>query len=169
MILLASKVFVLGAIVTAVFWPAWAWIALAVPLCWIFVMWLTLRAPKLEHVSELSDAANEFLRKFAHFYMRPLTGAAYSSASTVVAFGSIVVAVIGAFHGFWWGLAIGLVGCGVAVFLARQFNPTQFFIDDRERAAHAEIVALMRRDLPKIVLRERSVKWPPKPGQRNKV
>lgn len=65
-------------------------------------------------------------------------------------FGSMVfmLAAIGAFKGFWWGLAIGLVAYGVAAFLARQFNPTKFFTDDRERAAHDELVALIQNESP---------------------
>jgi len=139
-----SSALALAAVVTAFFNPIWAWAFLAVPLAWILWTWLVLRLRQPAPLPEVSITANELLRKFGHYYAYPFAGAAYSSAASGLTMASMAVALIGICKGFWWGLAIGAVIYSSAAFLARQFNPTNFLVDDRERVAHEELVDAIR-------------------------
>lgn len=145
MIWFVSIVFGIAAIVTAFFHPVLAWGVLALPLGWILLMWLALRSKRVRPLPELSSAANELLRKFGHYYAHPFAGAAYSGAASGVTMASMAVAAIGAFKGFWWGLGVGAVFYVISAFLARQFNPANFLVDDLERAAHDELVTAIQR------------------------
>lgn len=103
-----------------------------------------LRRRKPEPVPELSSKANEMLQKFGHFYFMPIAGTDMSVAASTVALASVVVGVVAGIRGFWWGLAIGVVNYWIAAPFARFFNPSKFLADEEERAAHNEIVTLMR-------------------------
>jgi hypothetical protein len=58
-------------------------------------------------------------------------------------FAGVVIAVIGAFKGLWWGLAIAAANWVVMGFLSRAFNPTNFIVDPLECLAHEEVISFI--------------------------
>lgn len=142
----------LAAVITAFFSPALAWGLLLLPVGVILFFWLSVRMEKARPLAEVSPDANELLRKFGHYYYHPSAGTEFSSSASAVGMSSIAVATIGLFRGFWWGLPFAILVYFLTGLLARQFNPTHFLTDDRERAAHEEIIAALQS--PKFPFRE---------------
>jgi len=140
-----AAIFGLAAIVVALFWPIWAWVLLSVPIVIFFLFLVSLKSTtSLRYIEELSPKANSMLRSYWHFYKHPFAGAEISSSLSGLSLAAIVVAVIGLFHYFWWGLLIGIVVYAASSILARQFNPSGFLVDDEEKYAHEEIIAFLR-------------------------
>ena len=142
---LISFALVIAAISTAFFRPTAAWIILSIPVAWMIFMRLVLGARRLLPRPELSAPANELFQRFGHYYAYPFVGTEYSSSASGVSIAAIIVGIIGVFKGNWWRLAIALLFFILASWLARQFNPTHFLLDERERAAHDEILSFLRR------------------------
>jgi len=118
----------------------WAHAPLAAVTVLLYMVFIGVRGRRYGPVPELSPKANEMLSKFGHFYAMPFAGRDVSIASSGVALTAIVVGIISAFKGFWWGLGIGIIIYLVVAPLGRQFNPGNFLTNDAERAAHDEIV-----------------------------
>jgi len=95
---------------------------------------------KWAYIEELSSKANELLRKFGHFYATPFASMDFSASSTTVGIAGALIAIVGVFNGFWWGILIGVVNWFAMGALARAFNPTNFLLDDDERIAHEEVL-----------------------------
>ena len=145
---LVTTVLCLTAIVVAFWTPVVSWCILALPLAGFFFMLFALyaeRSEQLQYVPELSPKANEMLRKFSHYYSRPFGGRSVSASASAIHLSSIAVVIIGCIKGFWWGIAVCVVVWGLAGFIARQFNPVNFLLDDDERMAHDEVASWIRR------------------------
>jgi len=137
---LLSIVAALIAVVISFFSPTWAWVPIAVPDVLLYAFFLSAKARRLGPVPDLSHAANEMIRKFGHFYAMPMASRDFSGASSTLALAGVLVGVIGAFKGFWWGLGIAMVNYLAVGWLGRQFNPGNFLADERERQAHQEVI-----------------------------
>jgi hypothetical protein len=135
----------IGAIITAFFSKIGGWIVLALPVTIIILTYLGLKQKKWKHVPELSQTANEMLQKFGHYYAMPFAGRDFSASCSTLGFIGIGVAIIGLFKGFWWGIAIAIVNWIVMGFMARSFNPSNFFIDLTENVAHDQIIEYVLR------------------------
>lgn len=133
----------LVAIVTAFFSVLWAWVVLAVPIALLLMTFMGLKQKRWKHIPELSEPANAMLQKFGHYYTMPFAGRDFSASCSTLMFASIVIAVIGAFKGFLWGLAIAVANWVVMGFLSRAFNPTNFIADPLERLAHDEVISFI--------------------------
>lgn len=75
----------------------------------------------------------------------PFAGRDFSASCSTLGFIGIGVAIIGLFKGFWWGIAIAIVNWIVMGFMARSFNPSNFFIDLTENVAHDQIIEYVLR------------------------
>lgn len=133
----------LVAIVTAFFSVLWAWVVLAVPIALLLMTFMGLKQKRWKHIPELSEPANAMLQKFGHYYTMPFAGRDFCASCSTLMFASIVIAVIGAFKGFLWGLAIAVANWVVMGFLSRAFNPTNFIADPLERLAHDEVISFI--------------------------
>jgi hypothetical protein len=133
----------LVAIVTAFFSVLWTWVVLAVPIALLLITFMGLKQKRWKHIPELSEPANAMLQKFGHYYTMPFAGRDFSASCSTLMFAGVVIAVIGAFKGFWWGLAIAVANWVVMGFLSRAFNPTNFIADPLERLAHEEVISFI--------------------------
>lgn len=133
----------LVAIVTAFFSVLWAWVVLAVPIALLLITFMGLKQKRWKHIPELSEPANAMLQKFGHYYTMPFAGRDFSASCSTLMFAGVVIAVTGAFKGFWWGLAIAVANWIVMGFLSRAFNPTNFIADPLERLAHEEVISFI--------------------------
>ena len=140
---LITIVAALVSLVLAFLATPWAQIPLAVVTLLLYMIFFGVRGRRYGPVPELSSKANEMLTKFGHFYAMPFAGRDVSAASSGVALAAILVGIISAFRGFWWGLGVGILIYLVVAPLGRQFNPANFLTDEEERAAHDEIVNYM--------------------------
>lgn len=125
--------------------PRWAWTPLVAGALLLSLTWFGNRQKKWRYVEEISPGANEMLQKFGAYYSMPFAGSDFSAATSTLQFASVALGVIGAFKGFWWGLA------GTAVFwfglgpVAMAFNPTNFIRGTRLQPAHDEVIAWLTR------------------------
>lgn len=140
---LIAIVLSLVAIVTAFFSSLWAWVVLAVPIALLLITFMGLKQRRWKHIPELSEPANAMLQKYGHYYTMPLAGRGFSASSSTLMFAGAAIAVIGAFKGFWWGLAIALANWLVMGFLSKAFDPTNFIADPLERLAHEEVISFI--------------------------
>ncbi len=131
------------AIVVSFFTILWAWILLALPVAFLLLTLFGLKRKRWQRLPELSPSANARLQKYGHFYAMPFAGKDFSSAASALTLAGAIVAIIGAFKGFWWGLALGGVNYVLTAQVAKAFNPTSFLADPLEESAHAEIIALL--------------------------
>jgi len=145
---LLATVFMLAAFITGFFSPLWGWVILAVPEVWLVLTILSLKRQKLGPVAELSPAANDLVRRFGHFYSRPFAGRDHSAACSALMFGGALVGLAGLVDSHWWGLGVAAANWFGMGPLAREFNPTLFFTEPEEVAAHEEIVAFLQRPQP---------------------
>jgi hypothetical protein len=131
----------LAAIVAELFSVLWGWIILALPSAFLITALLGAKRKKLARIPELSELANDMLQKYGHFYTMPFAARDFSSAASTLMFAGAVVAIVGAFKGFWWGIGIGIVYWFVMGLVARLFNPTNYLVDPAEMVVHEEIVS----------------------------
>ena len=131
---------VLTSMVWAFFSPIWGWTPLVLNTCIVLFFLLASKKMKWKHVDELSPMANALIQQFGHFYASPHAGRGLSASSSTIQFGAAVVGIVDAFHGFWWGLAIGTVFWFGMSAAAVAFNPTVFLRDPIQQAAHREVI-----------------------------
>jgi len=144
MIQIVTIIFSLISILVSFFSPLWGWIILALPFLFLIITLLILKQKKWSYVPELSPKANEMIGKFGHFYNMPFAGRDFSASVSTLMFAGIILAIIGLFHKFWWGIAIGAVNYFGMAFVSRAFNPSLFLVDDEERFAHEEIISFIQ-------------------------
>lgn len=144
MIQIVTIIFSTISILVSFFSPLWGWIILALPSGFLLLTLLGLKQKKWAYVPDLSPKANEMLRKFGHFYNMPFAGRGFSASASTIMFAGAILAIIGLFRGFWWGIAIGLANWFIVGFVSRAFNPTLFLVDDEERFAHEEIISFIQ-------------------------
>jgi len=131
----------IGAFIWSFFQPVWAWLPLVVAALILLIVLICLKFKKWWYVEELSQSANEMLRKFGHFYSMPFAGRDFSCACSTIQFGAVAVGVVGAFNGFWWGLGIAALFWFVLGPAAMAFNPTNFIQNQPGMlAAHEEVI-----------------------------
>ena len=141
MVQIIAVIISLIAIVTTFFSILWGWLILWASVLCLLVILFIVKRKKWQHIPELSDTANKMLQKFGHFYFMPFAGTDFSSSATTFLFAGVVVAIIGVFKGFWWGIGIGAINWFATAFVSRAFNPTNFLVDFTEQRGHDEIIS----------------------------
>ncbi len=141
MILLIVLLFCIAAIITGVFSVYGGWVIIAIPIAYLLITLIAVKKYKWEHVPELSGMANEMLRKYGHYYNMPSAGNNYSSSASILGIAGVILAIVGAFKGFWWGIGLSLVNWFIIGLIAKAFNPTLFLVGLREKKAHEEIIS----------------------------
>ncbi len=135
----------LVSIVLGFFWPPWGWAVLALPAVALLATLWRFKQKKWAYISDLSPKANEMLKEFGHFYAAPAAGTDFSTSARAVMLGGAIIAVMGCFRGFWWGILFAVVCWIVMGRVARAFDPTNFLAGDEEGAAHEEIISFIQR------------------------
>jgi len=135
------------AIVAAFFSTMWSWILIATAIAILIFSLMAVKLPKWKDIPELSEEANAMFKKYGHFYTWSFAARLHSSSASAVQFAAIIVAIINAFHSFWWGIPAAIVLWFVMAFVARAFNPTHFIRDPMERLAHQEVLDYIRKKM----------------------
>ena len=130
----------LAAVIIELFSVLWGWLILGLPSAFLLITLFGLKQKKWQHIPELSDTANQMLQKFGHYYAMPFAGRDFSACASTLMFGGAIIAIIGAFKGFWWGIGIGVINWLLMGVVSKAFNPTNFLVDPLEQMGHGEII-----------------------------
>jgi hypothetical protein len=141
MIQLLIILFCVVAVITEFFSVLWGWIILGFPAALVLVTLFSVKLKKWRYIPELSNAANQMLQKFGHYYAMPYAGRDFSASASTIQFAGAVIAIVGIFKGFWWGIGIGIINWFLMAMVARAFNPSNFLADPFEKMAHEEILS----------------------------
>lgn len=144
MIQLLTMLIMLGAIILAFFSPLWAWVPLLIMAGLAFVMRLSQQKRDLRYIDELSPRANAMLGKYWHFYEMPFAGRDLSASTSTIQGAAVIVGLIGAFKGFWWGLGGAVAFWLILSPLAMWFNPSNFIRGSDLEAPHDEIISWLQ-------------------------
>jgi type IV secretory pathway TrbD component len=134
-----------ASVLVAVYSPFWGWIGVGLAaFALLVILWMTKRR-RFRPLCRLSPEATAMARKFGHAYVRPAAARDLSLAASTILCASFLVGVVGLWHGFWRGVFLAVVSGAFMGWAARSFDPQHFLVNDRERSAHAEILAAMRK------------------------
>lgn len=147
MVQILTILFSLVVIAVAFISPLWGWILIAIPILLLLLTLWALKKGKPKYVPELSPEANRMLVKFWYYYNMPMASRDYSATASTLMFVGVLLAVVGGFRHFWWGIALGVTNWLVMGFVASAFNPSNFLLDENERRVHAEIMGWIYRKL----------------------
>lgn len=142
MFTLTTILFGIAAIVLSFFNVTASFATLAVPTIGFAILLFALKAKKYEYISTLSDGANELIRKYGHFYLRPRAGADCSGSCSFIVIASMTITIISCIRGEWWSIPGGIAIYAVAAYTARGFNPMNFLLP-AERPFHDEIANVL--------------------------
>jgi hypothetical protein len=129
----------ISAVVVAFFSRAVAWGILLLPIAHLLVTAVATGSAKLEHIRELSGNANVMLQRWHHYYLHPC----FCTAARAVGFAAPAVAIIGCFHGFYFGLPLGVGICLLTLYIAPVFDPSYALRNPIDRQAHEEVIAFI--------------------------
>jgi len=130
-----------AAVITEFFSILWGWIIFGFPAAFLFVTFIGVKQKKWQYIPELSEAANQMLQKFGHYYAMPFAGRDFSASASTLMFAGAAIAIIGLLKGFYWGIGIGIINWFAMGMVSRAFNPTNFLADPIEQMAHEEIIS----------------------------
>ncbi len=134
-----------ASVLVAWYSPFWGWVAIGLPsFVLLVILWLKKRT-RYRPLCELSPQATLMVRKFGHAYVSPEVARDLSLAASTLMCAGLLIGLVGFFHAFWRGIFLALANGMFMGWAARSFDPQHFLVNDRERAAHAEILAAMRR------------------------
>ena len=131
----------LAAVVAGFFSVLWGWVILVVPSAFLLFALFGLKRKKWQYIPALSDAGNQMLQKFGHYYAMPAAGMSFSASASTLMFAGAAISIIGAFNGFLWGIGLGVINWILMGFVSRAFNPTISLVDPLEQFGHKEVIA----------------------------
>ena len=92
----------------------------------------------------LSTHANNFAKRYWHYYACPAASRDFSASAATVQFGLIPIVAVGCFNGFWWSIAYGILYWSIMGFVAVMFSPATAILSDPLSAeSHEEICSLI--------------------------
>ena len=127
----------------------WAWYTVAGVSAILIVLLGLVLTQSAKEIPSLSAAANTRLKKFAHYYMYPGTCSGLSKSCFYVQVAGVIVAVIGMFHGFWWGIGFAILLLPLMSATGDRYNPTLYFLKEGEKQAHDEILSFLEAEISK--------------------
>ncbi len=134
-----------GSVLAALYSPFWGWAGVGLASFVLLVtLWLKKRT-RYRPLCPLSPQAAAMVRKFGHAYVMPAAAHDLSLAASTLLCASLLVGLVGPWHGFWRGLYLAGVSGMFMGWAARSFDPRNFLVNERERSSHAEILAAMRK------------------------
>ena len=120
------------------------WLILGLPAAYFCLTLGLIRLKRYQIFPELSDRANQLLRRYGHFYLYPFASRDFSSSASTLSFAAIPVCVVGLFKGFWIGIAITIGYYFLLAFVASRYNPMPFFTSLDDKLAHEELVGFIQ-------------------------
>lgn len=128
-------------VVTAFYTSAFiGWVILGVASASLMVTYFAFRIFGWKNIPELSPEANKRLRKFSHLYNIPSEDEDLSDTTDMIAWAGILLAILGCFQGFWWGIAIGAANYAIMEFISSKFDLNNNMFEYRDLLAHEEIL-----------------------------
>lgn len=123
------------------FWtPLGAWLPLLLRETYFVYLLARLRKLKVKHIPQISEKANELLRRHPQYYWQPAAGTMYRQAASLSGVLGLVIGVIGAVKGTWVSVAIAIANLAAMMALAPRFDPTNYLTPEYA-AAHDELIA----------------------------
>ena len=135
-------VLIIAGILSFIIEPAWSWLPVAILDSFILIQFLLAKQRfRFDPVSELSPEANFLLKKFGHYFAMPFGSKDFSASAATSQFAGIIIAIICAFRGFWWGIAFAVVNWIIMGFVASSLSPASL-LDKRPdlHSAHDEVI-----------------------------
>jgi len=149
MIQLCIIIISLVAVIVEIFSILWGWVILCLPIAFVLVVLLSVKIKRWKNIPELSERANSLFQKYGHYYIMPFAGRDFSSSASTIMFAGVLISIVGAIRGFWWGILIAFLNWLVMGNISKMFNPTVFLTDPQERAAHEEVITYLQRKMLK--------------------
>jgi hypothetical protein len=134
----------------AVFWnPPIAWLIHLVPVALVAIQVPLSRTLRPSWVNELSDTANARFQRWPVFYTYPGAMHMLRSTSLLMTQVMVVVTIVGAVKGFWWGIVFlmvstAILGNCIAAMMPCGLMPSGRKETEEDTAAHDELVAYVR-------------------------
>lgn len=134
------------AVVSNFYTGGWeSWMILSIASGCILLTYCILTFRRWKYISELSPIANEWLKKHNYLYTMPTLDDDFSEAANKLGGAGIILAVIGCFKLFWWGILIGLVNYVLMEHISKMFHWTNFVLEYKDLVAHEEILNYLER------------------------
>lgn len=130
----------LAGVALAFWFNLWAWVPVGIGSAVLVLYLKVIRATKRSKIPELSDDANDMFNKYKHFYMYPYGARDFSASCGLMQVSFVVIAIVNAFHHFWWGILLGVIAYPIMAFTAKGYNPTNALFAG-EVDAHEEVMA----------------------------
>ncbi len=132
-------------VLVAAYAPFWGWIGISLPSFALLVVLWVKRRIRYRPLCRLSPQATAMVRKFGHAYVMPAAARDLSLAASTLLCASLLIGLVGLWHGFWRGVFLAVASGAFMGWAARSFDPQHFLVSDRERSAHAEILAAIQK------------------------
>ncbi|MBI4970834.1 MAG: hypothetical protein HZC17_03230 [Candidatus Omnitrophica bacterium] len=121
------------------------WVILGVAATSLLVTYFIFRIRRWKNIPELSPEANKRLRKYGHLYNIPSEDDDISDTTDIIAWAGVILAVIGCFKAFWWGIAVGVANYAIMEYLSGSFSWSKHILEYRDLTAHEEILNYLER------------------------
>lgn len=140
--LLTIVILIVLVILQFVFYPGIAWIILAALDIFIGVQFFLAKSKnRFKHISALSSEANALLKRYGHYFSMPLASKDFSASAAACQIGGVVLALIGIFKAFWWGLLFAACNYFIMYSVAVALSPISLLAKNPIlQIAHDEIV-----------------------------
>jgi hypothetical protein len=135
-------ILVVAVILSFIVTPVWSWVPVAILDLFILIQFLLVKQKyKFRHVQELSSEANFLLIKFGHYFAMPFASKDLGASAATSQFGGIIIAIMCAFKGFWFGIAFAVANWIIMGFVACSLSPASL-LDKRPdlHSAHDEVM-----------------------------
>lgn len=133
-------------VLSFIFEPYWAWAPIAViEFIIIISFWSSKIRYRFKNIEGLSSDANELLQSHGHYFAMPFASRDFSASAATIQFGSIILAIIGAFKGFWWAIGLAAVNWFVMGAIATALSPVSLLASSQAmQLAHDEIFEYLK-------------------------
>ncbi|MHA2038872.1 MAG: hypothetical protein ACW98X_20765 [Promethearchaeota archaeon] len=132
----------ISTIIWSFYSPLWAWAPIAIIDLFICMQnWAVKRRYKYSHISDLSSEANNLLQQYGHYFASPFASKDFSASAATCQFAGIILAIVCAFHGIWWTIALGIINWFVMSKIAISLSPASVLAQSPNlQVAHDEVV-----------------------------
>lgn len=117
-----------GLVLAFIWHPKWAWLLMAIVDFYIIFTYLIAKVRyKPRYIQELSEPANRLLREFGPYYMMPFASKDFSSTAATNQFAGILLAIVGIFTRYWYGLFFAAANWVIMGIISVSFSPVAHF------------------------------------------
>jgi len=122
--------------------PIWGWALIGtVDLIICIQLWAAKQKYRFNYISDLSSEANELLQRYGHYFAMPFASKDLSAGAATSQFAGIVLAIVGLYKSFWWGIALAVVNWFLMGFISVSLSPISLLVKSPSlKIVHDEIV-----------------------------